>query len=801
MAVAQANLLMHIVDDGGRPYSGIEISLVQLERTTQTDPSGHCRFDSVPPGIYALSVDYRYDIAYKTITIGTRDTFCRLEFERRVEFGEVLVRSFQLDLAQAANASLLNHATLRKNGQEKDLPYLLVSSPGLLLQSDAGNGIGYTGLRFRGLDPGHVQVTLNGIPFTDAESSLSYFVDIPDVASGAESITLLRGNVPNRGGAPSFGGAVDIFTNGLKFDPELNVQVVAGSFSTRKLSVQASSGLLDGKYHFELGLSKQVSHGYIERAHSDLKSFRLSAGYLHRNYALRFNYLHGRELTGQAWFGLPIQYAGIDSLRRFNAAGTTRPGLPYDREIDDYAQDHLQLFYQWKLNSATLWNQAINYTHGGGFYENYQASVRLNDYGIVSSSGDRGDLARRKWLSNDFVYYRSDFQFFLDPKLELRPSLTLSHYNGLHFGDVSEVFLEQFSRIKDRYYSNRGRKTDGSIALKILYQRPTHWSLQFDIQYRKLRYTISGTEEGDQILERVMDLDMFTPRLFFQLPANEKLRWTSSLGYMEREAFREDVIRSPDLLDPEKLYDAELGVHIQFGDQLIATMNAFWMHYDALRALSGSLNDVGEPKRLFLRGVNVFGGELLSTLSLGNGLQWRTSCALSGSRIPQWTEVIPIYNADGSYDPERTVLHRNARLAYQPSFMVFGELQWKPSLPIRFMPSFTMRLRMQYVSDYSLDNTARSESRVPGYALVHGGVNAELGNWKHVKLECWLELSNLGAASYSSHGWISWFGADYAVDLTSNPYIGVESSGLYHYKALYPQALRHLSLGLRMSLH
>ncbi|MCC6753839.1 MAG: TonB-dependent receptor [Saprospiraceae bacterium] len=799
MAVAQASLSLQIVDEGGLPFVGIEISLVQLERKTQTDQAGRCRFDGVPPGTYALSVDYRYDVAYKTIAIGTRDTFYRVELERRVEFGEVLVRSYQLDLAQASNASQFSHPTLLKNDRDKDLPYLLLSSPSLLVQSDAGNGIGYTGMRFRGLDPSHVQVTLNGIPFTDAESSLSYFVDIPDVASSAENITLLRGNVPNRGGAPSFGGALDIFTNGLKFDPELNVRAAVGSFSSGKLSLEANSGLVDGKYHFELGLSKQVSDGYIDRAHSDLKSLRLSAGYLQKNYALRFNYLHGRELTGQAWFGLPIQYVGIDSLRRFNAAGTARPGLPYDRDIDDYAQDHLQLFYQWKLNATTFWNHAFNYTHGGGFYENYQANARLADYGISSPAVERGDLARRKWLSNDFLYYRSDFRFIPDPKLELQPSLTLSHYNGLHFGDVSEVFVEPFSRFEDRYYSNRGRKMDGSVALKVIYQTPGQGSLLFDIQYRTLKYTISGTQEGGQLLDHVMHLDMITPRLFFQLPASDRMHWTASLGYMEREAFREDIISSPDLLDPEKLLDAEVGVQALMGRNLSATVNAFWMHYAALRALSGSLNDVGEPKRVFLRGVNAFGAELLGTLSMGRELRLKAVCSLSGSRIPEWIEVVPVYNADGSSGPETSIPHHNTPLAYQPKFLAYGELLWQPSLSIRFLPALTMTVRMQHVSDFYLDNTARPESRMPGYTLVHAGVNAELGTWEHLKLGCWLELSNLCASDHYSHGWISRFGADYTVDITSDPYLGRESSGLYHYKALYPQALRHWSAGLRLN--
>src|SRR5690554_2418372 len=58
----------------------------------------------------------------------------------------------------------LGRAEIRKNNLGQDLPYVLQFSPSAVVTSDAGNGIGYTGIRIRGTDGVRMNVTLNGIP-------------------------------------------------------------------------------------------------------------------------------------------------------------------------------------------------------------------------------------------------------------------------------------------------------------------------------------------------------------------------------------------------------------------------------------------------------------------------------------------------------------------------------------------------------------------------------------------------------------------------------------------------------------
>ena len=53
---------------------------------------------------------------------------------------------------------------------------------------DAGNGVGYTGIRIRGVSPQSTNITINGIPFNDPESHGTYWVNLPDFTSSIESL-------------------------------------------------------------------------------------------------------------------------------------------------------------------------------------------------------------------------------------------------------------------------------------------------------------------------------------------------------------------------------------------------------------------------------------------------------------------------------------------------------------------------------------------------------------------------------------------------------------------------------------
>ena len=77
---------------------------------------------------------------------------------------------------------------IEKTNLGQDLPFILNQVPSVVVNSDAGNCVGYTGIRIRGLDASRMIVTLNGIPYNDEESQGTVIVYLPDIASSLTNI-------------------------------------------------------------------------------------------------------------------------------------------------------------------------------------------------------------------------------------------------------------------------------------------------------------------------------------------------------------------------------------------------------------------------------------------------------------------------------------------------------------------------------------------------------------------------------------------------------------------------------------
>jgi len=250
----------------------------------------------------------------------------------------------------------------------------------VVVNSDAGTGIGYTGIRIRGTDATRINVTLNGIPYNDAESLGTYFVDIPDIASSAGSIQVQRGVGTSANGAGSFGGSINVSTNELNKEKHLELNSTAGSYESFKNTLLFNSGIMGKHFTVDARMSNIRSQGYIERASARLQSYYLSTAYLTNKSSLRLNVFTGKERTYQAYFG--VNQTALDTNRRFNSAGTDKPGAPYKNEVDDYRQTHYQLFYNHQFNKYLKSNIAIFFTKGKGYYEQYKADAKLSDYNL-----------------------------------------------------------------------------------------------------------------------------------------------------------------------------------------------------------------------------------------------------------------------------------------------------------------------------------------------------------------------------------------------------------------------------------
>ncbi|HRN43889.1 MAG TPA: TonB-dependent receptor, partial [Flavobacterium sp.] len=510
---------------------------------------------------------------------------------------EVLVSAVRVTTKTPVSFSNLNKKDIKFRNLGQDIPILMNYLPSVVTTSDAGNGIGYTGIRVRGSDATRVNITINGIPYNDSESHGTFWVNMPDFASSVESLQLQRGVGTSTNGAGAFGASLNMLTDSYAKESSGEISNSYGSFNTRKHTVKFSTGLIDDRLELAGRLSALKSDGYIDRASSDLKSYFLQGTYVGKTTLIKALIFGGKEKTYQSWNGLE----DLDKLkndRTFNTAGMFTDAFGntrfYDNETDNYQQDHFQL--HWNEKIATNWNTnlAVFYSKGKGFYENYKENAKFSGYGLTpiiigGTTINKTDLIRQKWLDNDF--YGTTFSAnYKDEKLDVILGGGYNKYEGSHFGKIIWARYASTSELEDRYYNDAASKTDGNIFAKANYQVAEKLSLFADLQLRNVHYKANGAETG--VVNA--NFNFFNPKAGLNLEINENNQLYASYARANREPNRTDYKNgSP---RPEKLNDFELGLR-HVSTKVKVNANMYYMAYKDQLILTGELDDVGAPIR------------------------------------------------------------------------------------------------------------------------------------------------------------------------------------------------------------
>ena len=602
------------------------------------------------------------------------------------QLDEVLVSAVRVTTKTPISFSNLDKQEIKFRNLGQDIPILMNFLPSVVTTSDAGNGVGYTGIRVRGSDATRVNVTINGIPYNDAESSGTYFVDMPDFASSVQSLQLQRGVGTSTNGAGAFGASLNLLTDSYSKESSGEISNSAGSFNTRKSTVKFSSGLLNN--HFELAgrLSNIDSHGYVDRASSDLKSYFLQGTYVGKTTLIKALVFGGKEKTYQSWYGVDGETLNND--RTFNAAGMYTDAFGntrfYDNQTDNYQQDHFQLHWNEKNSKNWSTNLALHYTKGSGYYEEYQNAQSFADYGLtpIDVNGtviNTTDLIRQKWLDNDF--YGTTFSTnYKKDNLDLIIGGGWNKYEGKHFGKIIWARFASTSELGDHYYDDFATKTDGNIFAKANYQLTDKVSLYGDLQYRTVNYKADGVQPT------VVDdtFNFFNPKAGLNYSFNNKNTFYFSYAKANREPNRTDYEGGN--AKPEKLDDYELGWRY-VGDKTKVNTNIYFMNYKDQLILTGNLDNVGNPIRSNSDKSYRLGLEVDATFALSKQVFIRPNFTLSRNKNLD-------LNVSGNNYGITTI-------AYSPSIIAGNILVYKPigNLQISWFSKFVGE---QYLNNIEL---------------------------------------------------------------------------------------------------
>ncbi|HSD13988.1 MAG TPA: TonB-dependent receptor plug domain-containing protein, partial [Flavobacterium sp.] len=401
---------------------------------------------------------------------------------------EILVSAVRAHEKQPVTFTNMSKKELAERNLGQDIPVLMNYLPSVVTTTDAGNGVGYTGIRVRGSDATRVNVTINGIAYNDSESHGTYWVNMPDFVSSVENLQLQRGVGTSTNGSGAFGASLNMLTDSYATKSTGEISNSYGSFNTHKHTVKFSTGLMNDQFELAGRLSKINSDGYIDRASSDLKSYFLQGTFVGKTTLIKALVFGGTEKTYQAWNGVDAET--LEKDRTFNSAGMFTDEFGnvrfYDNETDNYQQDHAQLHWSEKISSNWNTNLAVHYTKGRGYYENYKEDADFTEYGMTPVAGQvTTDLIRQKWLDNDF--YGTTFSANYKKNIvDVLFGGAWNKYEGSHFGKVIWARYASTSELGDKYYNDFAVKTDGNLFAKATVTLFDMFNLYGDLQVRRV---------------------------------------------------------------------------------------------------------------------------------------------------------------------------------------------------------------------------------------------------------------------------------------------------------------------------
>ena len=667
-----------VVNENKEPLPGATILVKEENKGTSTDFDGKFRVN-FPKGKYIIQVSFiGYKSVSKEISLTKNDAIEFVLSANSTVLEEVLVSAVRVKANAPVTHSNLSKKEIAKRNLGQDIPILLNYMPSVVSSSDAGAGIGYTYLRVRGSDA--LNVTVNGIPYNDAESQGTFWVNMGDFASSTQSLQLQRGVGTSTNGSGAFGASLNILTDAISEESGGEISNSFGSYGTRKHTVKFTTGKVNDHFEFAGRLSNIYSDGYVDRAFSNLKSYFLQGSYTDENTLIKVLSFGGKENTYQAWYGL-----SADEL----AANRRQNPYTYDNETDNYDQNHYQLHWNERFNKNWSTTIGLNYTKGSGYFEQYKDTEDAKDFNNLITDGS--DVIVRRWLDNDFYVVNFNTNYKNDV-LNFIAGGSYSNYTGDHYGEVIwGSNLAENTAIRDRYYFSDAKKTDFSVFAKTTFSISEKLAGYLDLQGRFIGYQTQGITSDIATIDVDSNFNFFNPKVGFTYKINEKNSLYTSFAVANREPNRNDF--EVGLTTPETLSDYELGWRLNTENIKLNT-NVYYMDYKNQFVLTGAINDVGAPIRATSGSSFRLGVEIDADIRISDQLSVQSNATISSNKNRDF-----YLTKDGITTPKSL---GNTDLSFSPDVILGNMITYRPieNLQFSFLSKYVGK---QFMSNFSSD--------------------------------------------------------------------------------------------------
>jgi len=520
-----------------------------------------------------------------------------------------------------------------------------------------------------------------------------------------------------------------------------------GSFGARKHTFRFGTGLLKDHFAFSGRLSRIESDGFVDRAFSDLRSYFFDGVYRDENTLIKALVFGGEEVAGLAFFGL--NQAGLNTDRTFNNDGLYLDSEGnqqfYDRQTDNYNQDHYQLHLTQRFDQNWVANLSFHYTKGRGFFEQYIESdpsffngdlafYRLEPFEASGETIERSDLITRRHLNSDF--YGTVFSVnYKNNTWDAVLGGGYNRYDGEQFGEVTATEFAPLPSFPFRFYENRSDKRDFNSYVKATYQLNDQLSLFGDLQLRAISYEANGPLfDPDVTLAVDENFTFFNPKAGLTYRLNNQNSFYFSYARANREPARVDFETGDP--EPESLNDFELGWRYVSPDFQLNT-NLYYLDFENQLVLTGELDEVGFPIRTNSGQSYRFGVEVDANIRLDN---WsiRPNIALSTNKNSDFLQE----NGQGGF----TNLG-DTNISFSPD-IVFGNV-----IAYAFTDTLNASLFSKYVGEQFMTNT--NSNAIDAFFVNDINVQYTLNTVSIVKSMVFTaQVNNIFDLEYENNGYV-----------------------------------------------
>ncbi len=785
----------------GNPVTDVTIELLQFSKTikqSSTNRVGRFSLHQISAGNYLLRITHvGYTPYEQRVSISesqkTKELLITLS-PLVVESQEVVVSAFIASAKTPVTQTNLSQKTIEQEYVGADIPTLISGTPSINSYSDAGNGMGYSYFRIRGIDQTRINFTINGVPINDPQNQGFFTNNFADLASSAQQIQIQRGVGTSNNGAAAFGGSVSVTSKSLTEKPAFTFHSGYGSFNAYRNTLEYQTGrLANGKVAFYGRLSDLSSDGYRQNSNTRNRTYFVSAGYFGKKSVLKFN----------AWGGVSqsqLAYLGIDKMTLENNR-TLNPLTAAER--DEFRQNFYQLQYTYHFNSKLNLSASAYYVKGVAPYFDVRFYNQPFAFQNMPDTVYRGndtvtatDFINRYRLNQKSIGGYASLNY-TTKKLQISGGIHANRFESDHFMQAIWANIMPVGIAPEHtVYFNTGVKQEMSAFVKASYSLGKKTILFADIMTRRATWTY--TPKAQQYLFTQYNVEpmewlFINPKAGLRYAASKNTSLYIMAGMTGREPTRFDYLRDDltyrdikqDELNPEVVYDIELGTNMSTKN-LWLNANIYYMAFENQIANTGFTNQFGAAITQNSGSGYRAGIEIEGQWNITSRIALTHASNISDNRISSFTQFYSVSDAQGNSLGSQGTNFSNVQPALSPAIIINQGIKYSP------VSYLSVNISGRYVGKQYIDNTETETLSLDAYTVIDAGLYLKLQQWTGVGEQTLsFRVNNITNTLYSPSGAIGAFVSTQQQDAQGNKTITTPA-------AFFPAATTHFFVTLMM---